>query len=64
MAAQAGETMYPVVHIDGIRQTEIEVLTSLPAREVGEIEYLPGREATTRFGTGYSNGAILVRTRR
>jgi hypothetical protein len=34
------------------------------AVQVFEMRYLGSGDATTRFGTGYKNGVILVATRR
>ncbi len=39
-------------------------LRSIQASEVLEIRFLSADEATTRFGTGYTAGALLVRTLR
>jgi hypothetical protein len=53
-----------MVYIDGIPQYDgVDSLKNLRPREVQEIKYLDSRQATARFGTGHSNGAILV-TRR
>ncbi len=51
------------VVLDGAPFGGIDELRSLLADEVDSIEYLSASDATTRFGTGYSGGAILVRTR-
>lgn len=55
----------PVVFVDGNRfgSGDIESLRSLSPSQVQDAEYLNAREATTRHGTGYSGGIILVRTR-
>ena len=37
-------------------------LREIPAAAVIDILYLDASDATTRFGTGHDNGAILVRT--
>ena len=37
-------------------------LREIPAAAVIDILYLNAADATTRFGTGHDNGAILVRT--
>jgi len=53
-----------VIYIDGIPQYNgVEALKNLRPPEVQEIRHLDSRQATTRFGTGHSNGAILVTTR-
>lgn len=53
-----------VVYIDGMPQPDgVESLKQFRPREVEEITYLDSREATNRFGTGHTNGAILVKLR-
>ena len=55
----------PRVVVDGSpRQSGIDELRSLRVSDVQEIEFLSASNATTRFGTGYDAGAILVTTRR
>ncbi|HET9513358.1 MAG TPA: hypothetical protein VFO95_05460 [Gemmatimonadales bacterium] len=53
------------VYVDGILQSrDVSALNEIMAHSVVEISYLNGSDATTRFGTGYENGAILVTTGR
>jgi hypothetical protein len=53
------------VFVDGILQrSDVSALREIMAHSVVEISYLKGSDATTRFGTGYENGAILVTTGR
>ena len=40
----------------------VEELRSIRAEHVVEIRYMSASEATTRFGTGYTGGLILVTT--
>lgn len=55
---------HPVrVVIDHLPYGTASDLASVPANTVKEVRYLGAREATQRFGTGYSAGAILVMTR-
>ncbi len=55
----------PVVVVDGApRQGGTDELRSLRVSDVQELRYLSASDATTRFGTGYEAGAILVTTRR
>lgn len=54
---------FPIVYVNGIRTGELEVLHQIQAQTVLDIEYLSASEATQRFGTGNSGGAIVVRTR-
>jgi hypothetical protein len=59
-------TPVPVrVFVDGILQSrDVAALNEIMAQSVVEISHLNGTDATTRFGTGYENGAILVTTGR
>ena len=58
----AGSNIARVV-LDGVPYGDISNLRSLDTDAVESIEYLSGPDATTRFGTGYVGGAIVVRTR-
>ncbi|MHB1191669.1 MAG: hypothetical protein ACYC6F_01370 [Longimicrobiales bacterium] len=54
----------PVIVLDGSPQTSgPEMLSTFRAADVSALEYMSASDATTRFGTGYSGGAILVTTR-
>jgi hypothetical protein len=52
------------VFVDGGFRGGLNVLNEIQAHNVIEINYLNGSDATTRFGTGYESGAILVTTGR
>jgi hypothetical protein len=52
------------VFVDGGFRGGVAVLNEIVAHSVIEITYLNGSDATTRFGTGYESGAILVTTGR
>lgn len=55
----------PEVIVDGSPQAGgAEGLRSFRAGDVGQVEYMSASDATTRYGTGYTAGAILVTTRR
>ena len=55
----------PMVHIDGnIQQEGRQALATLRAADVQEMRYLNAADATTRFGTNYVSGVILVTTKR
>ena len=55
----------PQVMVDGSRQSGgLDVLRSYRAADVQEMRYISGTDATTRFGTGYDGGAIMITTRR
>lgn len=49
-----------VVYLDGMKYGELEQLKSLRADNVFQIQYLSAPNATTRFGTGHTGGAILI----
>jgi hypothetical protein len=51
----------PGVVLDNMSQS-FERLASLRAADVTSLVFLSAGDATTRFGTGYPNGAILVTT--
>ena len=53
----------PRVVLDGVPWGEVGDLRSLPSSDVRLLEFLDASDATTRFGTGYAGGAILVSTR-
>jgi len=50
------------VHVDGMHRGSVEELRSIRAEYVVEIRYMSASEATTRYGTGYTGGLILVTT--
>ena len=53
------------VIVDGSRQNGgLELLRTFRVSEIQDLRYLSARDATTRFGTGFDGGAILVTTRR
>lgn len=54
----------PVVYVDNTQHGAIETLRSISAQSVALIEYLSAGDATTRFGTDHTGGAILVFTKR
>lgn len=54
----------PVVYLDGVRHGNIDSLNSVPKDVIREIRYINASDATTRFGTGHTGGAILISTRR
>lgn len=54
----------PVVVVDGSPSTGgLEMLRTFQAADVAALEYMSASDATTRFGTGYTGGAILVTSR-
>ncbi len=56
-------TDFAQVVLNGVPYGDINDLRSLDADGVDSIEYMRASDATTRFGTGYVAGAILVRMR-
>jgi hypothetical protein len=57
----AGDTR-PRVHIDTTPYS-LEDLRSFRGTDVQTIRFMDARDATTRYGTGYVNGLIVVTTR-
>ncbi|MGH7468645.1 MAG: TonB-dependent receptor [Longimicrobiales bacterium] len=53
----------PMVMIDGSR-SEVAALRTLPASNIEEIRILNATEGTMWYGTGATNGVIVVTTRR
>jgi hypothetical protein len=49
------------VIIEGGRRGSATLLKEITAPSVLEISYLSGSEATTRYGTGYEGGVIIVK---
>jgi hypothetical protein len=54
----------PKVVVDDVSYGAIESLANLNANQVREIRYLSASDATTKWGTGYPGGAILVMTKK
>jgi hypothetical protein len=54
----------PQVHLDGNPMGTAESLGGLRAADVEDMRYLNAADATTRFGTNYISGVILVTTKR
>lgn len=54
----------PAVMMDGNRQGGgMDVLRSLRVVDVQELRFMNASDATTRYGTGFQGGAILVTTK-
>jgi len=59
-----GQPATVFVYLDGTRiGTAQRELVRITAEQIGEIEFVPGREAAARFGPGYSPGVILISSR-
>ncbi len=54
----------PGLFVDGNPRGYGLDLATIPVVDVLEMRFLDSRAATTRFGTGYPDGAILIATRR
>lgn len=62
----AGESSgtLPVVYLDNSVLGEISTLANVPTANIAQVQYLSANEATQRFGTGYTGGAIIITTRK
>ena len=50
----------PQVFMNGVYMGDIETLKNLRMGGVRQLQFIPARDATTRFGTGYLAGVIEV----
>ena len=64
LQARGVGTFPPVLYVSGSRRGDLDDLRAMQAAELEEIEYMSPNDATTRFGSGHSGGAILVTNRR
>lgn len=48
------------VYINGARRGNLEELRRFRVTDIARMRFLNGRDATTRYGTDHSDGAILV----
>lgn len=54
----------PSIYINGIKAPDgLQQLQNINREDVLEIRWLSATDATTRFGTGNSGGAIMVKTK-
>lgn len=53
-----------VAYVDDVRLPALDQLKTVMRGSVREIRYISATDATTRWGTGHSNGAILVLLKR
>jgi hypothetical protein len=51
------------VYVDGMPVGGLEQLKDIPANVIREIRLFSSIEATARFGTGHSAGAVVVSTK-
>ena len=55
-----GGSIFPKVLVDEIQYREIDDLRRMSVSAIAEIRFIGAADATTRFGTGYTAGLILV----
>ena len=53
----------PQLYVDGARRGSLGDLQSILSTEIEQMEYMSAGDATNRFGTGHTGGAILVTMR-
>jgi hypothetical protein len=61
--ATADEAMGLVVYVDGIRRGGRDELQEIDAGTIKEMRLLNATDATTKYGTGHTRGAIEVTTK-
>jgi len=62
---QSRSGTFAKVYVDGAeRPGGLDSLNGMPVADISDMRYLSANEATTRFGTGNSGGAILITTKR
>jgi hypothetical protein len=54
---------HPLVAVDNTLVGGVEVLRGLPTGKVARIEYVNSWMAAKRYGTGFTNGLMLIETR-
>lgn len=60
----AGSTFGVIAYVDDVRLGELDALATVMRGTIKEIRYINATDATTRWGTGHSNGVIQVVTKR
>ena len=60
MSGGGASSSYPQVFMDGVQIGNIEILKDYRMDGVRELRFIPARDATTRFGTGYLAGVIEI----
>jgi len=51
---------WPVVYMDNVRAGDVNVLATIALDDIGQIRFISGRDATTRWGTGVTGGVIEI----
>jgi hypothetical protein len=57
ISGQGGE---PVVYVHNVLHGPLRTLQQMNIDQVRRVEFIDGRDATTRFGTGHGGGVIMV----
>jgi len=63
-SGSTGTQTLPIVVLDGSRYGDTSALASIRVSDVEEMRFLSARDATTRYGTGATGGAIVIESRR
>ena len=53
----------PVVYMDGVRRGGPDILRTIRSNEIEEIRFISATDATTRWGTEHTAGAIDIKMR-
>lgn len=53
----------PLIILDGIRISELSILTTIPAEQIVRIRVVSGIDGTTLYGTDTTQGVIFIETR-
>lgn len=59
-----GEASMPRVFVDDVSYGTVDNLANITASQIREIRFMSATDATTKWGTGYMGGAILVTTKK
>lgn len=54
----------PIFYVDGARRNDLNDLRSFRTADIEGLQFMSAGDASTRFGTGHADGAILLTTRR
>jgi outer membrane cobalamin receptor len=46
--------------MDNVRAGDVNMLPTIPVDDIGEIRFITGSDATTRWGTGVTGGVIEI----
>ncbi len=62
MSVRSGGSAAPAVFMDGQQYGSLDALRDIRSTDVESIEFIGAADATTRYGTGYPAGIIMVRS--